>query len=42
MDGLLTAYPAPDKESDQMAWTAHMNNLTQMAEETVLTELVYS
>ena len=42
MDGLLTAYPAPDKETDQMARTAHMNNLTQMAEETVLTELVYS
>lgn len=42
MDGLLTAYPAPDKETDPMAWTAHMNNLTQMAEETVLTELVYS
>ena len=42
LDGLLTTYPAPDKETDQMAWTAHMNNLTQMAEETVLTELVYS
>ncbi|MDC7291802.1 TnpV protein [Blautia schinkii] len=42
MDGLLLTYPAPDKETDQMAWTAHMNNLTAMAEETVLTELVYS
>ena len=42
LDGLLTTYPAPDKETDQMAWTAHMNSLTQMAEETVLTELVYS
>nr|WP_303007474.1 TnpV protein [uncultured Anaerostipes sp.] len=42
MDGLLTAYPAPDKETDQMKWTAHMNSLTAMAEETVLTELVYS
>ncbi|MCU6761946.1 TnpV protein [Brotonthovivens ammoniilytica] len=42
MDGLLTTYPAPDKETDPMAWTAHMNSLTQMAEETVLTELVYS
>ena len=42
LDGLLTTYPAPDKEMDQMAWTAHMNSLTQMAEETVLTELVYS
>ena len=42
MEGLLMKYPAPDKETDQMAWTAHMNSLTQMAEETVLTELVYS
>lgn len=42
MEGLLTKYPAPDKETDPMAWTAHMNSLTQMAEETVLTELVYS
>ena len=42
MDGLLTAYPAPNKEADQMKWTAHMNMLTEMAEETVLTELVYS
>ena len=42
MEGLLTKYPAPDKETDPMAWTAHMNSLTQMAEEAVLTELVYS
>ncbi|WP_270601704.1 TnpV protein [Anaerostipes hominis (ex Lee et al. 2021)] len=42
MDGLLTTYPAPDKEADQMKWTAHMNMLRGMAEETILTELVYS
>ncbi|MCI6004322.1 MAG: TnpV protein [Blautia sp.] len=42
MDGLLMTYPAPDKEADQMKWTAHMNSLTAMAEETVLKELVYS
>ena len=42
MDGLLMTYPAPDKEADQMKWTAHMNMLTAMAEETVLTDLVYS
>lgn len=41
MDGLLETYPAPEKESDQMAWTAHMNSLTAMAEETILKELVY-
>lgn len=42
MEGLLITYPAPDKEKNQIAWAAHMNSLTQMAEETVLTELVYS
>nr|WP_287477213.1 TnpV protein [Anaerostipes sp.] len=42
LERLLMKYPAPNKETDQMAWTAHMNNLTAMAEETVLTELVYS
>ena len=42
LERLLTKYPAPDKEKNQMAWTAHMNNLTAMAEESVLTELVYS
>lgn len=42
MNGLLIQYPAPDKEEDQMKWVAHMNNLQQMAEESVLTELVYN
>ena len=42
MKGLLRKYPAPDKETDQLAWTAHMNALTAMAEENVLKELVYS
>ncbi|MFQ8655502.1 MAG: TnpV protein [Mediterraneibacter gnavus] len=42
MNGLLIQYPAPDKEADQMKWVAHMNNLQQMAEESVLTELVYN
>ena len=42
MKGLLIQYPAPDKEADQMKWVAHMNNLQQMAEESVLTELVYN
>lgn len=27
---------------ERMAWVAHMNSLTTMAEETVLKELVYS
>ena len=42
MKGLLEKYPAPDKEKDQMAWAAHMNGLTAMAEESILKELVYS
>lgn len=42
MEGLLERYPAPDKKKDQMAWAAHMNSLTAMAEESVLQELVYS
>ena len=42
MRGLLKNYPAPDKAADQMAWTAHMNSLRAMAEEHVLTELVYA
>ena len=42
MGNLLERFPAPDKETDQMAWVVHMNDLTAMAEETVLTELVYS
>ena len=42
MAGLLKQYPAPDKEKDQLAWTAHMNSLQAMAEETILTELVYN
>ncbi|MCD8189686.1 MAG: TnpV protein [Clostridiales bacterium] len=41
MKQLLKKFPAPDKEADQLAWAAHMNSLTAMAEETVLTELVY-
>ena len=41
MEGLLQKYPAPDKAKDPMAWAAHMNSLTAMAEESVLTELVY-
>ena len=41
MEGLLESHPAPDKKADPMAWTAHMNGLIAMAEETILTELIY-
>lgn len=39
---LIERYPAPDKETEQMAWVAHINGLKNMAEETVLMELIYS
>lgn len=39
--GLQQEHPTPDKEIDSLAWAAHMNMLTAMAEETVLTEVVY-
>ena len=42
MEQLLKQNPAPDKESRQMAWVQHMNNLKAQAEELVLTELIYS
>ncbi len=42
MPKLLQKYPAPDKTKDQLAWEAHMNNLTAIAEEIVLAELVYN
>ena len=38
---LLTADPAPNKETDQMGWTAHMNSLTAQAEEIVMSDLIY-
>ena len=42
MEQLLKQYPAPDKESQQMAWVQHMNSLKAQAEELVLTELIHS
>lgn len=41
MAGLLEKNPAPDKETDAMAWVGHMNLLKTMAEEVVLTEVIY-
>ena len=42
MEKLLEKNPAPSKEENPMAWTAHMNSLTATAEESILSELVYS
>ncbi|MEY8482755.1 TnpV protein [Lachnospiraceae bacterium 48-21] len=41
MQGLVKKNPAPDKETAQLLWAAHMNGLKEMAEEIVLKELVY-
>lgn len=41
MAGLLEKNPAPDKETDSMAWVGHMNLLKAMAEEVVFNEIVY-
>ena len=38
---LLVRNPAPDNETDPLGWTRHMNNLLAMAEEIVLTDLIY-
>ena len=40
--GLLKQYPAPDRDVDFLAYVGHMNNLTAMAEEVVLHDLVYA
>nr|WP_330392315.1 TnpV protein [Hespellia stercorisuis] len=42
MKQLRKTYPEPDKATQQMEWVGYMNNLTAMAEENILTELVYN
>ena len=42
MSELLTSAPAPDKETQQMAWVQHMNMLRAQAEEIVMNELIYT
>ena len=42
MAGLLEKIPAPDKESDAMAWVRLMILLKAMAEEVVVREVIYS
>ena len=41
VERLQQEHPAPDKEIDLLAWAAHMNMLTAMAEECVMNDLVY-
>lgn len=42
MARLLEKNPAPDKETDAMAWVRHMNLLREMAEEVVVREIIYT
>lgn len=42
MTGLLEKNPAPNKETDAIAWVRHMNLLREMAEEIVVRELIYT
>ena len=42
IEGLLEKSPAPDKETDAMAWAGHMNLLKAMAEEVVVRKLLYT
>ena len=39
---LLKQYPAPDRDVDFLAYVGHINNLTAMAEETALRDLIYA
>jgi hypothetical protein len=40
--GLLKQFPAPYRDVDFLAYVGHLNNLTTMAEETVLHDLIYA
>ena len=42
MNQYLKNNPAPDKETQQMAWVQHMESLKAQAEEVVMTELINS
>lgn len=42
MAAMLASAPAPDKETQQMAWVQHMNALKAQAEEIIFAELIYN
>ena len=42
MEELSAKNPPPNKETDPMGWTAHMNSLKAQAEEVILSELIYN
>lgn len=39
---MLASAPAPDKETQQMAWVQHMNALKAQAEEIIFAELIFN
>lgn len=41
MQQYLEQNPAPDKETEQLAWARHMSSLKAQAEEIVMTELIF-
>nr|WP_243140746.1 TnpV protein [Dehalobacter restrictus] len=42
MAKLLQSSPVPDKATDPLGWTGHINSLRHSAVETVLAELIYN
>lgn len=42
MTELLEKNPAPDKETQQLAWVQHVNSLKAQAEEIVNAELIFA
>lgn len=42
MAAMLASAPAPDKETQQMAWVQHMNALKAQAEEIIFAELIFN
>lgn len=39
---MLASAPAPDRETQQMAWVQHMNALKAQVKEIIFTELIYN
>lgn len=42
MSALLASAPAPDKETQELAWVQHMNALKAQAEEIIFAELIFN
>lgn len=42
MKEMLAVNPAPNKETQQLAWVQHMNMLKAQAEEIIFAELIYA